>query len=269
MSYRFCSSLFKIIRSGLALDSSRGEVAQLLLEQKTLAGRTATALKQDQAVEITQEWRENRRAELLKIAAKQSSLSRQLASLGPRMHAVAQKLELDEPLTSQTLLDAIAEIKQRSIPGTMEEARSHLVSQRSGQALKLQNQASADVEEILNILRNQRENDFERLVKKMTAAEEELTQLRKSLDGLLRKKKQAEKQNDSTADERAQKKRILKRLAREERELQEKLNRLARKLKRLTAQSASDLTKQAATRLGDNSNGQGGKRRQERQASSA
>jgi hypothetical protein len=197
-------------------------------------------------------------ADLKKLGDRQADLARQLDKLVSRMEQVGGQLSKSEPLSAQSLADALDLARQKTPGSEMLGAADNVAQNRLGKALAQQAAAGATIDEMLDILANRRDQELSHLVAKLRDAEQQLAGLRKQQDGLRKRLKElaadSGKIDDShsgNSDPRnsgssgAARKAELQRLARQQHDLQEQAERLVRQLQRLQAQRAADATARA------------------------
>jgi hypothetical protein len=220
------------------------EVAQLEREQQEVTRSTA-AIGEKTLGRDLKDLDAQQQANLKKLASSQADLSRRLEKTQQQMSEMTRSLKQDDPLSAATISDGLHHAQQQAISGQMRQAASQLENNQLGQASQQQAKIARDLEELSAILSNRREQELSRLVKQLREAEKDLDRMRAKQAGL-------RKQIASTAaqDESAQKKRQLERLAREEKQLQEDVSRLARRLERLQAEAAGRAAAGAAGKLG-------------------
>lgn len=184
-------------------------------------------------------------ADLNKLAERQRELARRFDKTQQQMAEMSRSLEETDPLAAATLGDAAKQAGERGVSGQMRESGRQMNENQVGQARDGQQQVKRELDELLDILSNRREQELSRLVKRLREAESELEQLRKRQDGLKKKIDEANRIEDPT-----ERKRQLERLSREQKELQEEAARMARRLERLQADKAGKSTQSAASKMG-------------------
>jgi len=188
-------------------------------------------------------------ADLKKLGDRQVDLARQLDKVTQRMEQVGGQLAKAEPLSAQSLSDALDIARRQSPGGQMRDAADNVAQNRIGQALGQEASAGAVLDEMLDILANRHDQELSRLVAKLREAETQLAGLRKEEDGLRKRLKElAAASGSKTGDPNAaaERKAELQRLARQQHDLQEQAQHLVRQLQRLQAQRAADAMAQAA-----------------------
>ncbi len=221
------------------------EIGQVRREQHELAEQTAELGRRTLTRGI-EDLTPQELADLNKLAQQQQALSHRFERVVQGMRQMRDQLESEDPLTADTLSDALEESRQRSISGQMSNAGQQVQRNQVGQAVAMQRQLDGDLQEMIDVLSNRREHELSRLVKKLREAEQQLQQLRKEHQGLRKKAEAAAKETDPQ-----ERQRQLKRLARQQRELQEKTERFARQLQRLQAARASRSAQQAGEHMAE------------------
>lgn len=219
------------------------EIAQVRSEQHELAEQTAE-LGRRTLTRGVEDLAPQELADLNKLAERQQELARRFERVMQGMRQMRDELQADDPLTADTLSDALEQSRELSVGGQMDNAGRQVRDNQVGQAVATQRQLDQDLQELMDVLSNRRENELSRLVKKLREAERELEQLREEHEGLRKKTEAAAQETDPQERERQ-----LKRLARQERELQEKTERFARKLQRLQAERASRTAQKAGENM--------------------
>ena len=192
-------------------------------------------------------------ADLKKLGDRQVDLARQLDKVIQRMEQVGSQLSKTEPLSAASLSDALDIARRKAPGGQMRDAAESAAQNRIGQALGQEASAGAVLDEMLDILANRRDQELSRLVAKLRDAEQQLASLRKEQDGLRKRLKElaaaADSKTGGSKAAAAERKAELKRLARQQHDLQEQAEHLVRQLQRLQAQRAADATAQAGSAM--------------------
>jgi hypothetical protein len=224
------------------------DVAQVEREQEEVERSTAQIGSKTLGKDL-KDLEPQQQAELKKLSSRQSELGRRFDKLLQQMDEVRGRLDQNDPLASATLDDALHLARQQGTSGKMRSAGEQVQHNQLGQASAAQQQARKELDEMLDILANRREQELGRLVKKLRESEQELAALRERHEGLQKKRAQANAGEPGVARTEAQK-RELERLNREQRKLQEDLARLARKLERLQAEQAGKTAGSASGKVG-------------------
>lgn len=222
----------------------RRELADVRLKQQQMIEQTSQLARQT----LSKAWEElppQQQADAKKLAHNQQDLVRRFDALRENLEKMRDRLTSEDPLAAETIDDALHHADQQGIAGQMSRAGEHIGANQMGQAAARQQQVQQDLDEMLDIMANRREQRLDRLVRKLREAESQLAELRQQQDGLRKKMKKAA----GIADEK-QRQRRLERLTREQRQLEEQARRFARRLERLQADRASRSTARGASKMG-------------------
>ena len=103
------------------------------------------------------------------------------------MEQTAAALGQSEPLAAGTLTDAVAEARRLAIAADMSTAGGKIRDNGLGLAPADQQRILQNLQEVLDILANNRRQELARLVRKLGEADKDLDALRKQQEGLRRK----------------------------------------------------------------------------------
>ena len=220
------------------------DIAQLEREQKEIHESTS-GLGQKTLGRDLKDLDAQTQADLKKLADRQAELSRRLEKSQQQMAQMAASLKATDPLAAATIDDAVHQAQQQAISGQMRQAAGRLEKNQLGQANQQQAKIAKDLDDLLSILSNRREQELARLVKQLRDSEKDLARMRSRQAGLRKQMAAAAKGGDA-----AEAKRQLERLAREEMQLQDEAARLARRLERLQADTAARTAGGAASKMG-------------------
>ncbi len=226
---RFARLLAELRQEQIALQESAG--AQIGLETLPLR---ASELTRPQRVRLNQ------------AAAGQSALAARLEKIERGMDDLARQLADDESEAALTLADAVALARRLAIGASMHQAARDFNRNRVGQALDRQTQIAQQLQQVLDILRNEKERRPEQLADQLREAEQRLAELRDKLAQLRQQTSRAEREPAEAADRRQ-----LEPLHRQQQALRRDIEQLARQLERLQAPEAEKSTRTAAERLDD------------------
>ncbi len=163
-----------------------------------------------------------------------------------------------EPLAAETLTDAVAEARRLAIAADMSTAGGKIRNNGLGLAPADQQRVLQNLQEVLDILANNRRQELVRLVKKLGEADKDLDALRKRQEGLRRKIDEIAGRRPKDPKSEKQKAELQK-LARQQEELRQQTQQLSRRLERLMAEEAAK-----AARQGGRADGPGPPRRRGR-----
>ncbi|NUQ61695.1 MAG: hypothetical protein HUU20_04350 [Pirellulales bacterium] len=216
------------------------DASQLLRDQEELNGRTTDLGRRTLAKKLN-DLPPQDLADLKIRARQQSELGRRLDRLQQDMALAVEQLQQNDPLSAETIDDALARARELVTSGKMRTASGEIEGNQMGQAMSRQQEIVEDLNEILDILANRREHELGRLVKRFREAESALSHLAQRQDALKKEMEQAAVRSDE-----AERRRQLEQLGRRQQQVQEETERIARRLERLMAQQPSQKTQQAA-----------------------
>jgi len=221
------------------------EVAQLLRDQEELA-RNTTALGAQTVGRDLKELTSQESADLKILAEHQFELARREMRLEEEMEQTVAALGPSEPLVAGTLADAVTEARQLAIAADMSMAGGNIRNNGLGLAPADQQRVLRNVQDVLDILANNRRQELGRLTKKLGEADKDLNSLRTQQEGLRRKIDETANPPDSPAPLSQRQKAELQELARQQGELRQQTLQLSRRLERLLAEEAANTAGQAA-----------------------
>lgn len=184
------------------------------------------------------------RANLKRLAERQTELARRFDKIQSRMDKMRIDLQDADPLAAETLADAVDLARRAAIGGQMHESARQVDQNRVGQAAETQKAIVSSLQELIDTLANRREHELDRRLRKMGEAADELKELRTKVKELQDKIDRAADQPDEQT-----RKRELQRLSREQEKLAEQAKRLARRLQRLQAEKSASLIEEASSQL--------------------
>ena len=162
------------------------EVAQLLRDQEE-AARTTTALGRQTVGRDLKELTPQESADLKILAEHQFELARRETRLEQEMEQTAATLGQSEPLAAGTLTDAVAEARRLAIAADMSTAGGKIRDNGLGLAPADQQRILQNLQEVLDILANNRRQELGLLARKLGEADKDLNALGKRQEGLRRK----------------------------------------------------------------------------------
>ncbi|MCA9117274.1 MAG: hypothetical protein KDA79_19525, partial [Planctomycetaceae bacterium] len=190
------------------------------------------------------------RADLQKLADRQSRQTEKLQQLERRIGQAADALENRDELLADRLRSVRDMARDLVADGEIPQAAESLSRNETGQATRLQQSISRRMQNLQDALENRGISDTETLLGQLRQAENELEQLRKKQEELLRKTDP--ETEGSTAEEREQQ---LEQLHREQEQLKSEARQLARRLTRLRAWQAGDTLRRSSASM-DRASGQ-------------
>jgi hypothetical protein len=242
----------------------KGEASRILEEQKKLAGDTDAMMKRPEEFvgKSREELSKGQQAELDAAAEAQQKLEERARQLMSKMDRVAQQRAEQDPGTAGQLRGALEEAQKGDLAGKMKAARERLGENNLSKARSEQEKGAAELQKLVKNLEDRREEDLDRLAKKMRQAEKELDELITEQERLQKKTKEAQALADP-----AKREQELQRLARQQRQLQKKVQEALQRLSRMRAGSASQALGQAGEAMEEAgrqlSRGQGAEQSQE------
>ena len=175
------SSLEKLLAELSQWDNYRRfarEIAALGREQQELARATAEIGQQTLGREA-KDLEPQQQADLKKLALKQADLSRRLEKVQQQMAAMTKAGNQTDPIATATVADGLHHAQRQVIAGRMRRAGEQVERNQLGQAAEQQAAIAKDLDDMLSILANRREQELDRLVKQLREAERELAALAK------------------------------------------------------------------------------------------
>jgi hypothetical protein len=220
------------------------QLAQLLRDQEDLA-RGAAELGRRTLTKDLKDLTPQEATELRTLAVQQLDLGRRLDRILPAMDQAGLDLRQNDPLAAETVADALKEARRLGISGQMRSCGGNLQDNQLGQAAQRQKTIIQNLQEVLDILANRRQNELTRLVKKLQEAESDLAEIERQQAAL-----QEQMENSLQDSDQARRRGELQRLGREQERLQQQTQGVARTLQRLLADQAGRTAGQAAGQMG-------------------
>ena len=199
-------------------------------------------MRLDNLAKTLDELTPEQRANLRRLAERQTELSRQFVRIQTRMEQMRSGLVDSDPAAAETLADALDLAARTAIGGQMRDSGRRIEDNQLGQATDSQASVLRNLQDLVDTLVNRREHELGRRADKLKGAEGELAELRKKQKELRKKFQEADDVDDPD-----QRRLELERLQAQQQTQAEQAKRLARRLERLTAeQSAQSLTRAAS-----------------------
>ena len=224
------------------------EVAQLLRDQEEVA-RNTTALGARTVGHDLKELPPQDSADLQIQAEQQLELARRETRLEQEMEQTAATLGQSEPLAAETLTDAVAEARRLVIAVDMSTAGGEIRNNGLGLAPADQQRILQNLQEVLDILANNRRQELARLARKLGAADKDLDELCKRQEGLRHKIDENAGRAGGKDPQAAKQKAELQKLAGQQEELRQQTQQLGRRLERLLAEEAANAASRAAGQM--------------------
>lgn len=214
------------------------EVAQIQNEQQNLLSETRTL--PTAAQELIQ-LSADEKAKLRRLGDRQEELASQLDRLQRRLERMRQQSGDGDPLATATMDAALEVLREHAPNSQMREAARLLLQNRVGSAASAAEQSLDGLQRLYDALSQRPEHDLSRLADQLRALSREVETLRRRQD---RAAQQAASAETLTGDERHA---VLDRMAADERELAEAVQKLERRMRQLTeVESARRLAEAAA-----------------------
>jgi hypothetical protein len=238
------NELLKLLEPWSSTREVKGEAKSILQDQRKLAEQTENLAKDLGAT--LEKLSPSQKAELEKAEELQKSLAERADQLFDKLERLAADKQKQDPETAQQLQAAAAQGRgeKNNAVGKMQEAARNIRENRLAEAGSQQRASARAMEEVVKSLEDRREEELERLIKKMKEAEEKLAELAERQDRLQKKVKEAGQIADP-----AKREEELKRLAREQEKLQQETQEMVRELSRLRAERAGQALGQAGGRM--------------------
>jgi hypothetical protein len=183
------------------------------------------------------------RATLNKAVAGQTAIAGRFTKIEQGMDQLARQLSDANDPAAGTVTDAVELSHKQAIGTNMQQTATDLSENRVGRALERESKIAEDLQQLLNVLRNEGERRPQQLADSLKQAGQRLAVLQQQLAGLRQQIAQAEQApNAATPAQQRQ-------LGEQQQNMKRDIERLARDLDRLQAADASQSTKSAANQL--------------------
>ena len=186
------------------------------------------------------------RADYRKVSLEQNQLAHQLDRIQGRMDDVLNQVTANEDKVRHAIADALEIAVQTTLSNSMRDASRTIDVGQTGNALILQQQIEAHLEEMIQVLTHRGEHESKRLVKKLRQSANELAEVMRDQKELKKKIEMlAESSNGLNRSKQLQ--HVTERM----RVLRREVERLSRKLERLQVQRAAGHLEEASSHLQD------------------
>jgi hypothetical protein len=221
--------------------------AQILLkkQEETMKQAAEAATKPDLMGKSAESLSPEQKAELGNLAARQSDLAKGLQNLLERMDELGKRLDESDPLAASAMREAAGNSRKQGTSAKMGEAAEQLEKNQMGQARARQDTARQELRDLVDAVQNRRERELSRLVKELKKAESEMRDLRQRQAQNLKATREA-KQNPIAQERRNQ----LKKLAKDQAQIQQELKRQLQRLAKLSADRAGRAASDASGKMG-------------------
>jgi hypothetical protein len=240
------SALLKLLEPWSSTRELKGEARSILQEQRKLGDDTAN-LGKDKGVPSgvpPEKLDPKQRAELERLGELQKRLAQRTGQLLSKLGRVAEDRKGKDPETAQALKQAADEGEKNNVEGAMKEAAEGLRQNQLAKAGGKQAEGTKGMEKVVQALEERREQELDRLIKKLREAEKKLSDLAQRQEELHKKIKDAAQLPDAQ-----QREQELRRLAREQEKLRQEAQEMVRELTRLRAGRAGQALNEAAGQM--------------------
>jgi len=247
------SELLKELDSFASTAGIRGEAKAILEKQKQVNQETKNFVeKNPNAVGFKRdELGDTANAQLEKLVESQLELEKRASKLVDQMEQVRDKrLQQEDVDTAKQLDEAIKKATKGSKPNEgdvvrrMKTAREDIEKNNTSNADQSQRDTIEQLQSVVKELEDQRAAELDRLAKKLREKQEQLEKLAQEQEKLQKMVQEAKKIADPKAREEE-----LKRLARQQQQMKEEAEELARQLSRMRQDRASQAAGQAAAQM--------------------
>ncbi|WP_169976642.1 DUF4175 family protein [Tautonia rosea] len=242
-------------------DSVKKETEQRATDP-SLMGKTPDQLNAEQ------------KADLQNLSDRQRDVSRELQDLSNRMNELTEGLAESDPLAAEAMKEALQQLQREGTAAELGQAADQIGRNQMGPAGQAQDKGREAMQDLVDALKNRRENDLERLLKQLQETRSELAQAQRRQEDLLERTRQAQGQKgqqggnpqggQQPGGEEAQggqqaggeqggeaDRARLQELAKEQEQLEQELRRQLQKLRKLRADQAARAGSRAASRMGN------------------
>jgi hypothetical protein len=236
--------LLKLLEPWSSTHELKGEARSILQDQRKLQEQTGKLAKDLTGKEMT-DLAPEERAKLEDAAERQNKLAERTSQMLEKLDRLGnEKSKARDAEAAQQLKDAARRGKENAAAENMQEATRSLQSNQLAEAGSRQNASIKAMEEVTRTLEDRREEELDRLVKKMRDVEKKLGDLADRQEELRKKAREASQIADP-----AKRQEVLKRLAREQAQLERDTQDAVRELSRVRMNRASQALSQAGSRM--------------------
>jgi hypothetical protein len=237
--------LLKQLEPWTSTSEVKGDAASLLQDQRKLGDRTEALASKVPAGQPREELSDPQlKNELQKLEEQQQRLGERTGRLLDKLDRLAGERQAQDPETARSLREAADRGKEQATAEKMREAADNLRDNQLARAADRQRASAQGLEQVVRALEEHREDDLDRLVKKIREAEGKLAELAERQDRLQKKVQEAAALTDPMQREAA-----LQRLAREQEAIQKEAQEMVRELSRLRSERAGQALGQATARM--------------------
>ncbi|HLJ95819.1 MAG TPA: hypothetical protein VKU02_21765 [Gemmataceae bacterium] len=236
------SELLELLEPWSSTREVKGEAKSILGEQRRLSERTAGLAQELPPSPDRDQLNPTQKAELERTEEAQRNLADRAGQLLQKLKRLAADRADRDPAMAKQLGEAASRGEESDAAGKMREAEQSIRKMQLARASKQQQGSVHGMEEVVKALEDRREQNLDRLAKKLREAEQQLGNLLEQQDRLRAKAKEAAQMADPR-----QRQEALKRLAREQEQLQRETQEMVRELSRLRAERASQALGEASS----------------------
>ena len=219
--------------------------AEKLLDDQQAATEDAQRLGNDPSLmgKDPEQLPADRQADLQNLGARQRDVAQGLQDLTGRLSKMSESLAESDPIAAEALKESLDQLRREGASGTLKKAAEQIDRNQMGAASKSQDEGEQALRDLVDALKNRRENDLERIVKQLKETRADLAKMQQAEAGLLKKTQQAgaDGQDDEAKREELQK------LAKQQQQLEQELGRQLQKLRKLRAERAARAGAKAAS----------------------
>jgi hypothetical protein len=227
----------------------KGEAKSILEQQKALEAETQKLIDQGLISKDPKDLTNTEREKLKELREKQREVQERTHKLLELMDKVSKDRKDKDPETAKELEDARkhaleSKEKKPALPDSIQDALDSLKENKLGEASAAQKQAIERLSELAKELEDRREQELDRLAKKLREKEKELEEIAQEQERLQKKARDIDKIKDPKKREEE-----LRSLARQQRELKKKAEELAKQLSRMRQQRAGQALGRAVEQM--------------------
>jgi hypothetical protein len=236
--------LLKLLEPWTSTHEVKAEARSILQEQRKLQEDTAKLAK-DLTGKDMPDLAPSEKGKLEETSERQNKLAERTAQMLEKLERLAaEKAKAQDADAAQQLRDAAKRGRDTAAAERMQEATRNIQNNQLAEAGNRQNASIKAMEDVTRTLEDRREEELDRLVKKMKDAERRLADLAQRQEELRKKARQASQTTDP-----AKRQEELKRLARAQEQLEKETQETVRELSRLRMERARQALTQASGRM--------------------
>ena len=219
--------------------------AEELLESQQEATEAADRLGSDQSLvgKSPEQLPADRQADLQNLGERQRDVAQGLQDLAGRLSKMSESLAETDPIAAEALEESLEQLRREGAADTLKKAAEQIDRNQMGAASKSQNEGEQALRDLVDALKNRRENDLERIVKQLKETRADLAKMQQAEAGLLKKTQQAGAEGRDGEAKREE----LQKLAKQQQQLEQELGRQLQKLRKLRAERAARAGAKAAS----------------------